>query len=102
MAFKLRKLCSSTEEYEANECGPLDLDLFTLHLSQRPGVELSRYETILTILFEEEGVVVRLFSNGKALIQAGFRDDAERVCSILTEVSNSILGKDDDQRPRQL
>jgi hypothetical protein len=100
MTFKLRKLCSSMEEYEANECGPLDLDQYALLLSHRPGVEHSRCGSILTVLFENEGVVVRLFSNGRALIQAGFREDAERICSILTEVSSSIVGQAEGPRSR--
>lgn len=87
MIFKIRKLCSATEEYEAHAGGPLDLDPLARILSERPGVELSRYESILTILFEDEGVVVRLFSSGKALILANQRQDAEKVCSILTEMS---------------
>lgn len=87
MTFKLRKLCSSAEEYEANASGPLDLDQFTMRLSRRPGVEISRCGPILTILFEDEGVVVRLYSSGKALIQAGLREDAELVCAILDEAS---------------
>ena len=64
----------------------LDLDRFSLRLINRPWVELSRHESILTILFEDEEVVVRLFSSGKALIQANQRKDAEKVCSILTEI----------------
>jgi hypothetical protein len=96
VTFKMRKLCSSTEEYEASECGPMDLVLFAVQLSQRPRVELSRYETTLTLLFEEESVVVRLFSNGKTLIQAWLREEAKRVCSNLTVVSNCIASKDKD------
>lgn len=88
--FKLRKLCSSAEEYEANAIGPLDLDQFTLYLSRLPGVETSRYGPILTALFEDEGVVVRLYKNGKASFQAGLREDAEHVCSILSEIYESI------------
>ena len=88
MPFRLRKLCSSIEDYEANGCGPLDLDMFDRHLSCLPGVEVSRQGPVLTALFEDEGVVVRLFSSGKALIQASLRGDAEHVCSILNKVAD--------------
>lgn len=88
MPFKLRKLCSSIEDYEANGCGPLDLDIVDQHLSCMPGVEVSRHGPVLTALFEDEGVVVRLFSSGKALIQASSRGDAEHICSILNRVAN--------------
>jgi len=89
--FKLRKLCSSTEEYEANASGPLDLDLLAQRLSERPGVEVSRRDAILTILFEDDGVVVRVYSCGKALIQAGLREDAEHVCLIMAEACRSDI-----------
>ena len=86
--FKLRKLCSSAEEYRPTRW-PTDLDQFTLYL-RLPGVETSRYGPILTALFENEGVVVRLYKNGKASFQAGLREDAEHVCSILSEIYESI------------
>lgn len=92
MTFKIRKLCSSLEEYEAHSDCPIDIDQMEEHLSGRSGVELARHGTILTILFEDEGVVVRLFSSGKAFIQAGFRKDAEAICLILTETSSEVMG----------
>jgi hypothetical protein len=82
--FKLRKLCSSTEEYEANAGGPIDLELLALRLHSIPGVELSAQERVLTVLFEDQGVAVRLFPDGRALVQAGLREDAELVCSMLS------------------
>jgi hypothetical protein len=88
MSFKLRKLCSSIEDYEANGHGPLDLDTFDRYLSCMPGVEISRHGPVLTALFEDEGVVLRLFSSGKALIQASSRGDAERICSKLNGVAD--------------
>ncbi|MBI0583201.1 MAG: hypothetical protein ISF22_03135 [Methanomassiliicoccus sp.] len=91
MVFKIRKLCSSTEEYEANSDSPVNLYQMGERLSNHPGVELSRCGAILTILFEDEGVVVRLFASGKALIQANMRRDAEKVCIILTEASGVQL-----------
>lgn len=93
MTFNLRKLCSSAEEYEANASGLLDLDMLASRLLGRHSVEISRSGPILTILFEDEGVVVRLSSSGKAIIQASMRNDAERVCSILTEAYKNCIKK---------
>lgn len=90
MVFKIRKLCSSTEEYEANADGPVDIDAMSERLSIRPGIETSRSDSILTALFEDEGIVVRVFPSGRALIQANQRKDAERVCSILSKSSEGV------------
>ena len=88
MPFRLRKLCSSIEDHEAIGYDPLDLDLFDRYLSRLPGVEISRHGPVLTALFEDYGVVVRLISSGKALIQANLRKDAEHVCSVLNKVAD--------------
>ncbi|GEM_PF-1624895 len=96
--FKLRKLCSSVEEYEAIAGGPLDLDRLALRLSELPGVEVSNQDTILTALFEDEGVVVRLFPDGRALVQAGLRENAERVCLLLSEASADEEASDSAER----
>jgi hypothetical protein len=96
--FKLRKLCSSTEEYEADAGGPIDLDRLALRLSLVPGLELSRQGIVLTVLFEDQGAVVRLFPDGRALVQAGLRGDAELVCSMLSRASAVRGGGDSAER----
>jgi hypothetical protein len=97
--FKLRKLCSSIEEYEANASGRPDLDLLAQRLSDRPGIELFRHGSVLTILFEHEGVTVRLFADGRALVQAGLRENAEQACKILEDAfSNDRVLRDQAER----
>jgi hypothetical protein len=97
--FKLRKLCSSIEEYEANADGPLDLDFLTKHFSDRPGIELFWHSSILTILFEDDGVTVRLYPEGRALVHAGLRENAERACRMLEDaLSNGRAPKDQAER----
>jgi hypothetical protein len=39
----------------------------------------------LTILFEELGVVIRLHSSGRGLVQVDLREEAEKACAILKE-----------------
>ncbi len=92
MKFRIRKLCSTTEEYEAMTDGPLDLDSLIAVLSKRPGIEVAFSPPALNILFEDEGVVIKLYSSGRALIQANTRKDVDDVCSrlvLVIEESNS-------------
>jgi hypothetical protein len=97
--FKLRKLCSSIEEYEANANGRVDLDLLAQRLSDRPGIELFWHGSILTILFEDDGVTARLYPEGRALVHAGLRENAERACIILEDaLSNGRVPRDQAER----
>ena len=93
MKFRIRKLCSATEEYEAMTDGPLDLDSLSVALSKQPGIEVAFCPPVLNILFEDEGVVAKLYSSGKALITANTKADVEHACSVLAraieEVNNS-------------
>jgi hypothetical protein len=86
MRFWIRKLCSGIEEYEAMTDGPLDLDSLKVALSKHSGIEASPCPPVLNILFEDEGVVVRIHPSGKAFIQASMKKDVEKVCSILARV----------------
>jgi ribonuclease HIII len=94
MKFRIRKLCSATEEYEAMTNGPLDLDSLIVALSKHPGIEVAFCPPILNILFEDEGVVIKMYNSGKALIQANTKEDAEYVCSVL---SLAIEGNNDSK-----
>lgn len=86
MKFRIRKLCSAIDEYEAMTDGPLDLDSLNAALSKHPGIEVSFCPPVLNILFEDEGVVIKMYSSGKALIQANTKEEVEHVCSILAQV----------------
>ena len=59
MMFKIRKLCSSVDEYEVMEDESSDLDSLFARLSNSPGIDVSYSPPILTILFEDDGT----FSN---------------------------------------
>lgn len=83
MKFKLRKLCSSTEEYEANADSTINLDSTASNLSKISGIEVAHSGFLLTILFEDLGAVIRLYPSGRAFVQANLREDAERACEIL-------------------
>ena len=85
MRFTIRKLCSSIEEYEAMADESIDLDSLSLSLSNRPGICVAFSTHVLTILFEDEGVVVKLYASGKALVQANLKKDVELVCSVLVQ-----------------
>jgi len=87
MRFTLRKLCSSVEEYEANADSTIQLYSIENYLTRSPGIEVARSGPFLTILFEDLGVVIKLFSSGRALVQASQREDAERACAILAEAA---------------
>jgi ribonuclease HIII len=86
MKFKIRKLCSSTEEFEAMADHPIDLDSLYGALSKYPGIDIAFCPPVLTILFEDQGVVVKLYSSGMALIQANMREEVEHACLILAEI----------------
>ena len=86
MKFRIRKLCSATEEYEAMTDGPLDLDLLIVALTEHPGIEVAFFPPVLNILFEDEGVAIKMYSSGRALIQANTKEDVEQVCSVLALV----------------
>lgn len=90
MNFKIRKLCSSTEEFEAMSDCPIDLDSMGTALSKHPGINVACSPYFLSILFEDEGVVVKLYSSGKALIQSNTKEDVEHACSVLAQVQVSI------------
>jgi TATA-box binding protein (TBP) (component of TFIID and TFIIIB) len=81
MKFRIRKLCSATEEYEAMTDSPIDLDSLNAALSKLPGTEVTFCPPFLNILFEDEGVVVKLYSSGKALITANTKENVENACS---------------------
>ncbi len=85
MIFKLRKLCSSAEEYEAMADSTIDLDSLSVSLSHHPNIEVALCPPVLTILFEDEGVVVKLYPSGKALVQASLRENAEHACSEIVQ-----------------
>ncbi len=96
MKFTLRKLCSSTEEYEANADSSINLDSIASSLSKISGIEVAHSGFLLTILFEDLGTVMRLYPTGRAFVQASFREDAERACEILGDaVRRDIVVKDD-------
>jgi hypothetical protein len=63
-----------------------DLDSLSVALSKQPGIEITFSTAVLNILFEEKGVVVKLYSSGKALIQASMKGEAEWACSVLAQV----------------
>jgi len=86
LKFKIRKLCSATEEYEAMADCPIDLDILNVALSKHPGIAVSLSPPVLNILFEDERVVVKLYSSGKALIQANMKGEVEQACSVLVQV----------------
>jgi len=87
MKFNLRKLCSSTGEYEANADSCIDLELIVTNLSHYQGIEAIHSGPFLTILFEELGVVIRLHSSGRGLVQSDLREEAEKACAILAEAA---------------
>lgn len=93
MRFRIRKLCSATGEYEAMTDGPLDLDSLNATLSKHPGIEVASCPPFLNILLEDEGVVVKLYSSGKALIQANTKEDAEQACCVLAKVIDGCNNK---------
>jgi hypothetical protein len=86
MKFRIRKLCSATGEYEAMTDGPLDLDSLNVALSKRLGIEVAACPPFLSILLEDDGVVVKLYSSGKALITANTKEDVDHACSVLAQV----------------
>jgi hypothetical protein len=94
MKFKLRKLCSSTEDYELNAESSIDLDLIATNLSFYQGIEVVQSGPFLTILFEDLKVVIKLFPSGRGVVQANLREEAEQACQILSEVA----WRDDDIR----
>ena len=85
MKFTIRKLCSSIEEFEVMADENIDLDLLSVSLSKMPDLDVSYCPPILTILFEDEGAVVKLYASGRALVRANVKQDVERVCSILVQ-----------------
>ncbi|HEY3419014.1 MAG TPA: hypothetical protein VGK23_00485 [Methanomassiliicoccales archaeon] len=95
MKFRIRKLCSSTEEYEAMADGPIDLDSLSVALSKRPSINVTYSPLLLTILFEDEGVVIKLYSNGNALIYANTKRDVESACS---ELAQAVRESNDSNR----
>ena len=86
MMFRIRKLCSATEEYDAMANGPINLDSLNVALSKHIGIEVVSCPPFLNILLEDQGVVVMLYSSGKALIRASTKEDAEQACRVLTKV----------------
>jgi TATA-box binding protein (TBP) (component of TFIID and TFIIIB) len=97
MKFRIRKLCSTTEEYEAMTDGPLDLDSLSVALTKHPGIEVGSCPPVLNILFEDKGVVVRLYSSGKALIQANMKEDVEHACSILAQAMEESINSNNTE-----
>jgi hypothetical protein len=83
MIFKIRKLCSSVDEYEAMANEYIDLDTLFASLLISPGIDVIYSPPILTILFEDDGTVFKLYPSGRALVNANFRDDVDRACSVL-------------------
>ena len=94
MKFRIRKLCSATEEYEAMTDGPIDLDKLIIALSRHPCIEVASCPPFLNILFENEGVIIKMYNSGRALIQGNTKEDVEHFCSVLAliieESSNKI------------
>jgi ribonuclease HIII len=86
MKFRIRKLCSATEEYEVMTEGPIDLDQLTIALSRLPCIEVASCPPFLNILFEDEGVIIKMYSSGRALIQANTKEEVEQVCSVLAMI----------------
>lgn len=91
MKFRIRKLCSATEEYEGMTDGPLDLDSLNVALCMHPGIDVASCPPFLNILLEDQGVVVKLYSSGKALIQANTKGDAEQACCLLVKVIETSI-----------
>lgn len=98
MEFRIRKLCSATEEYEAMTDGPLDLESLSVALSKHPGIDVAPFPLFLHILLEDEGVVVKLYSSGKALIQANTKEDAEKACCVLARA----IGESNDSNNTEM
>jgi hypothetical protein len=98
MKFRIRKLCSATEEYEAMTDGPLDLSSLYITLSRHPGIHVASCPPFLNILLEDEGAVIKLYSSGKALIQANTKEDAEQACSVLAKIIEGSIDSDKSKR----
>lgn len=89
--FVMRKLCSGIEEFEATPKKKLEIDLEVLESKlKNMGVqEITRLECLLLVLFEDTGTVCHVYSNGKILIKANMRNDAEKACKLIYELIDS-------------
>jgi hypothetical protein len=92
--FSIRKLCSSTEEFEGMADCPIDLESLGVVLSKHPDIDVAFNQPVLQILLEDEGVVIKLYSSGKALIQANMKEDAERACLMLAHAVQESIDSD--------
>jgi len=86
--FVMRKLCSGIEEFEATPKERLDINLENLESKlKNVGVqEITRLGCFLLVLFEDTGTVCHIYPNGKILIKANMKDDAEKVCKLIYEL----------------
>ncbi|MBC7108627.1 MAG: hypothetical protein H5T41_07565 [Methanomassiliicoccales archaeon] len=89
--FVMRKLCSGIEEFEATPKEKLEVDLEVLESRLKNiGVkEITNLGCLLLVLFEDTGTVCHVYSNGKILIKANMRNDAEKACKLIYELIDS-------------
>ncbi len=83
--YRLRKLCTSAEDYEA--FFPMDesieLSSFSRILRDEGFAEQSLDPPQLTVIFERIGVIARIYPSGVVHFSANDRDGVEEACSFL-------------------
>lgn len=93
MKYTLRKLCTDISDFEAYPSEELSVDLNHLatELAKEGVNDIALKEPMLMAFFEDTGSVARIFPNGKMLIQANLKEDAEKTCEIVYRLTS--IGK---------